>query len=69
MRSEILPASLIEMMDYCDRKGYDVSSHKEKDQFYFCIWKKGKHLKTGEKLYKDLTEGLKEVYSKLFKAV
>lgn len=60
---------LIDEINYIESKGFDAQPVREPKGIRFVIWKDEKILKIGQKYYKDLMTGQKEVYHKLYKAI
>lgn len=69
MRADFQPLPLINMVNQIEQKGYEVLPMNKGKQFVFWIFKEGKLVKKGEKLYKSWKAGELEVYTKLFKIV
>ncbi len=61
--------SLIEMINFCNDKGYDVLPIREQLLTKFVITKDDKFLKTGKKLFKKWQDGQKEVFTKLYETL
>ena len=71
--STLLPAPLIEMIRFCDEKGFDVQPVSEgtgeERRIRFIIWKDNAIMKIGKQKYKTLVDGQREVYAKLYNAL
>lgn len=60
---------LFDMIDYCDRLGFDVIPVNQGKNFRFLITKNTKIIKIGVEEFPDWKDGQREVYSLLYNAL